>query len=1647
MKKRGNAILALILAVCMVLPTTSISYADDEPTSYQHLAATAVHEEYTIAAPAGFTAGTNQIISSQGGYTDGTNAYQAFIRITQDPDYTGPDPSEYYETEYATTDVCLVKYSIAGGNSTVSSAFSGGNSLHHANDITVKDGSLVLTHARGDRKKVSFINPSTLTVQSTVTLAKDIFCIDYNATKDQYVAGKAGSQQFWILNSDFTVAAGPFASAVETEGYTTQGVTCDEEYIYFVLSFPNVITKYDWDGNLVAVIDLSIIPNETEWISKVGDTLYVASADNNGTKAVTVYSITSIGSDSAYNTYAARIAHNGTKEYYTTLESAVAAAQDGEKVDVLRDVTVSAQMDIEGSITIAGEGVTITKSGSFSGSNIFHGEIGSVITIKGMTASKDSLTIQGTGTAGSCMVYSHGPIHMENVTLTNGNGEGGAVKLPYKTDNDGADAAAELVAVNCAFTGNTYNGAGGAVYITAGTKGASFTDCVFSDNSATNGQGGAVYVGNSNSYTTVSFDHCTFSGNTATGNAGALRTGVNTTINNCVFTNNSVTASTALGGAIYVTSFSGNIHNSQNNTFIANSALHGGAIAVASNGAATLEEGNAFESNTAANMGGAIYAGGDSTHSATVSLSGCSFTSNVATDKGGAVNVGDYGTITADDCTFAGNSTTIATGTNGGGAMYIATRNGASVTDCTFSSNTSARHGGAICASSSAAMTILSSGNSFISNRAAGNGGGAIYTNDSTVTVSSSGDTFRENETTANNGGAIYAKGALATESDSFIANRATATGGAVQTESSFSSIGDVFTDNTAGANGGALCTNGGTATLNNDVFTGNAALNRGGVLYTTGNTTITVNGGSMANNETTGTSTGNHGGGAVCQNNGTVTLNGVDVRENHSHYNGGAVLVFTGSLNVTGCTFDENTAAHAGDCIAKSSKNDVTVTLSGRIAGAEVRSVADADATVAIGSDGLSAGTDVTLGRYAYSEGAQAINGASGVLSDAVQYIKVAPDSSNTSWKLCADGTITSTGIARIDDTYYNSFDAAMADVTDGTPTTIELLANVALTGRLNIGASENDARDITLTGNGFAITKKASFGSTGMIRVFPGSSLTIDGLTVDGGKQSGPALIWGQSGNPSGGSIALIRTVVKNGLATTNNSGSGVNFEMSGSFSVTDCVFKSNTGANAGGAIRISTNATNAVISGTAFTENSANNGGAIYSNCNGMTISNCTFTQNTADGSSGGGAIWSDRSIVSFGNTYTGNVGMYGGAIRQHTAGYTLTSTNDTFSANRADASGGALVVTGVAVVTNGVFTDNEAQTAGGAVNVVGNATLKMVGGSMSGNCALTNGGAVYLQSKSAFEVSGGVVVENNDDQNDDIDIWMNASDAVLDLSGAAVTIASAKVNANGVIQYAKFTDASMTLSSGIGMNFALQQYAGLDTELTVDFTWHDGEKSAVGVTATDGFFRCQIAAKEISDTITAEIKNGDDTLYTMNYSGSQYLTALAAAYPAYADIANAVAVYGEAAKAYFIEGSDPVSVEGFTGVSETFLSGTTESESVSLYSKSVLTKDTTVLRLYLKADEQPTVTVDGVSASVKANQGYWCVDISVAPKKIAQSFTVDVNGGALHFTIGVNDYIYAAIEKYGVNAELNADKSTMIELCKALYLYGQAASALS
>ncbi len=243
---------------------------------------------------------------------------------------------------------------------------------------------------------------------------------------------------------------------------------------------------------------------------------------------------------------------------------------------------------------------------------------------------------------------------------------------------------------------------------------------------------------------------------------------------------------------------------------------------------------------------------------------------------------------------------------------------------------------------------------------------------------------------------------------------------------------------------------------------------------------------------------------------------------------------------------------------------------------------------------------------------------------------------------------------------------------------------------------------------------------GSTGAVRA------TTTPLTVNGNGHT--LTLCTNAGNgvleqDSSGALTFQNVTVTGGTATTSPGIGGAIF-TGGVVTVTNSTFTNNTADGIGGGAIFADGAAVTVTNST-FTGNTApgDAGGAVFA-FGVVTVTNSTFTNNTAAGS---GAIFDEGGAVTVTNsTFTGNTapGGTGGAI---VTGGVVTVTNSTFANNTASSGGGAIGTGNAVMVTNSTFTGNAASSGdGGAIT---GAAVTVTNSTFTGNAASSgDGGAI-------------------------------------------------------------------------------------------------------------------------------------------------------------------------------------------------------------------------------------------------------------------------------------------------------------------------------
>ena len=384
--------------------------------------------------------------------------------------------------------------------------------------------------------------------------------------------------------------------------------------------------------------------------------------------------------------------------------------------------------------SVSENGTIRIANGEYSGIGNTNLTISKNMVITGQSQIKT--IINGTETNWIFKVDNNVKLTIQNLTLINGTGNGGAIRNKGTCNVN-----------SCTFTGNAQYGmdGGGGAINNEGTM--TVTGCAFNSDSSSN-SGGAIL-----NFGAMTVKSCTFNSNSAR-IGGAICNLENMTLNGCTFKDNTASR---YGGAI-CNEWDGTTCNITGCTFtgniISDTDYYGGAIY---NEKSTLNVKDCTFNSNGASRGGAIY-----NTEGTMSITNCTFTGSTANNYGSAIcNWENSNITTLDHCIFTGNDGNTGIIYNWG---IITTIN-----NCTFTNNTAA-NGGAIFNSE----TINNvSGCTFTGNEAAKNGGAICNTGTMTV----NGCTFKNNS--AHLGGAIFNAGPF-TARFNYLANNTANKGNAI---------------------------------------------------------------------------------------------------------------------------------------------------------------------------------------------------------------------------------------------------------------------------------------------------------------------------------------------------------------------------------------------------------------------------------------------------------------------------------------------------------------------------------------------------------------------------------------------------------------------------------------------------------------------------------------------------------------------------------------------------------------------------------------------------------------------------------------------------------------------------------------------------
>ncbi|AVH64785.1 Calx-beta domain-containing protein [Nostoc sp. 'Peltigera membranacea cyanobiont' N6] len=227
------------------------------------------------------------------------------------------------------------------------------------------------------------------------------------------------------------------------------------------------------------------------------------------------------------------------------------------------------------------------------------------------------------------------------------------------------------------------------------------------------------------------------------------------------------------------------------------------------------------------------------------------------------------------------------------------------------------------------------------------------------------------------------------------------------------------------------------------------------------------------------------------------------------------------------------------------------------------------------------------------------------------------------------------------------------------------------------------------------------------------------------------------------------IIQGTGANKLTISGNNASRV-FNASASLSIDGLnITGGNAGNNNGGGI-YSTNTV--TVSNSTISGNIANtSGGGIYGTSS-VIVSNSTISGNTAN-TSGGGVYSSNATITN--STFSGNTANNGGGIYGTSS---ATVSNSTISGNIANTSGGG-IYTSITTLTNSTISSNTAKSNGGGIysggSTVSNSTI-FGNTADSDNNGSGNGGGIFRSGGTA-SISNSIIAGNIDPGNQGADVY--------------------------------------------------------------------------------------------------------------------------------------------------------------------------------------------------------------------------------------------------------------------------------------------------
>ena len=907
-----------------------------------------------------------------------------------------------------------------------------------------------------------------------------------------------------------------------------------------------------------------------------------------------------------------------------------------------------------------------------------------------------------------------------------------------------------------------------------GVSSASVDSCTFINNTASN-QGGAVYEGGKTGKATLDIKNSTFTNNSAK-EGSAIYSGDNLNIDDdTTFTNNMVymyyTGTLNIGEIKTFTDLQkainmveGDIHLSSNVTMLASEAdnfvngivvdhlvnlkcdgftINANNLGRIFNVTSTADKLNIYNANLIngnADIGGAIY------NTGSVYTYNTNFINNTAATMGGAVF--NNGTLTIQKCIVDNNDITKRTSSDsedyGGAAIYNWYDSTLFIKNSTISNNLKNYKNGdyVVGAVTSLGKTIISQNSYFVNN--SGRWGGAITTSGSSLPGKKVNELSISDSTFSKNGGlygaGIFIQGSkFSITSCVFDSNTASGKGNMTPNDNNGAAIEVTNTDKSI------------TGTISKSTFTNNKAQYGGAIDICAG--TIKITNSKFINNSA------DVEGGAIDINtlngNPKVTISGSKFINNSAPL-GGAILNIK-DLTVKGSTFINNTPNTIFNGVSAGGNLNLNIrtftdlqNAIGLVTGTLTlnQNIAMTDKEAANFTNGITINKDITIDGKGHTIDAKNLGR---IFSIGEGFTVTLTNATLINGKADKGGAI------------YNDGSLTLSDVKLSDNAADSYGGAVFNNGELVVSDSVFDSNDIVNRGSasvdygGAAIynwkegtLKVTNSNFTNNIKNYKngdrlvGAITTIGNATVSGSNFVNNSGRWGGAISATGAelrknssTLTVSNTIFKDNSALY----AGAVYIWGSNYNIADCVFDNNTAFgkgnmtpnnNNGGALVVSqvsrfNEPITGTISGSKFTNNKAQYGGAAYFNKGFVTITDSVFENNVATAEGGAvdfshasvkdlvvsinnssfvgnkapvaGAIFTNVDSKITNSNFTKNTASKGGAVLNEN-GAKLTVDNSTFKDNAADSYGGAVFNNGELVVSDSVFDSNDIVNRGSA-----------------------------------------------------------------------------------------------------------------------------------------------------------------------------------------------------------------------------------------------------------------------------------------------------------------------------------------------------------